>query len=163
MSWYRGSIIIDAEGYPRVDYPITFDRLLSKIHQLKEDHVKVVRKIDLNTNKLVEGEFNLLLKRSKILLRQEDYAVSFADVAKKIYGSGYLEKIEESFSGLLSEGLYYSTVIEGDHHLFSPVVLIVCLVTTLKEKYCVNLDKFSTIALLLLDFCLKLATTSYLY
>ena len=37
-----------------------------------------------------------------------------------------------------------------------------CLVTTLKEKDCVNLDKFSTIALLLLDFCLKLAITSYL-
>ena len=29
-------------------------------------------------------------------------------------------------------------------------------------KNCVNLDKSSTIALLLLDFCLKLAITSYL-
>ena len=65
MSWYRGSIIVDAEGYPRIDYPIAFDRLLSKIHQLEEDHVKVVNKIDLNTNKLVEGEFDFLLKRYK--------------------------------------------------------------------------------------------------
>ena len=32
MTWYRGSIITDAEGRPRVDYPIAFDRLLSKIH-----------------------------------------------------------------------------------------------------------------------------------
>ena len=58
MSWYRGSIITDAEGYPRINYRIAFNRLLSKIHQLEEDHVKVVSKIDLNTNKLVEGEFN---------------------------------------------------------------------------------------------------------
>ena len=117
MSWYRGSIIVDAEGYPRIDYPIAFDRLLSKIHQLEEDHVKVVNKIDLNTNKLVEGEFELLLKRSKILLRQEDYAVVFIVVAKKIYGSGYLDKIKKSFSGLLFAGLYYLTIIEGDHQL----------------------------------------------
>ena len=70
MLWYHGSIIIDAEGHPRVDYPITFDRLLSKIYQLEEDHVRAVSKMDLNTNKLVEGEFELLLKRSKIIMRQ---------------------------------------------------------------------------------------------
>ena len=86
MSWYRGSIITDAEGNSRVDYIIPFDRLLSKIHQLEEDHVKVVSKIDLNTNKLVQGEFELLLKRFKMLMRQEDYVVTFAVVAKKIYG-----------------------------------------------------------------------------
>ena len=68
----------------------------------------------MNTNKLVEGEFELLLKRSNIILRQEDYAVAFVVVAKKIYGSEYIEKIKESFLGLLSEGLYYSTVIDGD-------------------------------------------------
>ena len=55
ISWYRGSIITDAEGLPRVDYPIAFDRLLTKIHQLKEEHVKLVSTLDLNTNKLVEG------------------------------------------------------------------------------------------------------------
>ena len=71
----------------------------------------------MNTNKLVEGEFELLLKRYKIILRQEDYSVAFAVVAKKIYGSGYLEKIKESFSGLLFEGLYYFSIIEGDHQL----------------------------------------------
>ena len=68
MSWYRGSIITDAEGHPRVNYRIAFNRLLSKIHQLEEDHVKVVSKIDLNTNKLVEGELELLLKRYKYVL-----------------------------------------------------------------------------------------------
>ena len=117
MSWYRGSIITDAEGHPRVDYPIAFDRLLSQIYQSIEDLVNIVSKIDLNTNNLVESEFELLLKRSKILLRQEDYAIEFAGVAKNIYGSGYLDKIEGSFSGLLFEGLYYSTFIVGDHQL----------------------------------------------
>ena len=86
MSWYGGLIITDAERYPSVDYPIEFHRLLSKIHQLEEDHVKVVSKIDLNTNKLVQGEFELLLKRFKMLIRQEDYVVTFAVVDKKIYG-----------------------------------------------------------------------------
>ena len=95
MSWYCVLIIINAERYPRVDYPIVFDLLLSKIHQLEEDHVKVVNKIDLNTNKLVEGEFELLLKRSKLLTRQEDYAVAFAVVAEKVYGSGSLAQIKE--------------------------------------------------------------------
>ena len=61
--------------------------------------------IDLNTNKLVEGEFELLLKRYKALLIQEDYDVAFPVVAKKIYGSSCLEGIKESFSGLLFEGL----------------------------------------------------------
>ena len=69
-----------------VDYLIAFVWLLSKIHQLEEDHVKVVSKIDLNTNKLVQGEFELLLKRFKMFMRQEDYVVTFAVVAKKIYG-----------------------------------------------------------------------------
>ena len=59
----------------------------------------------------------MLLKRYKALLIQEDYAVAFPVVAKKIYGSGCLERIKESFSGLLFEGLYYSTVIEGDRQL----------------------------------------------
>ena len=71
----------------------------------------------MNINKLVEGEFKLLLKRSKILLIQEDYNVAFAVVAKKIYGSGCLEKINELFAGLVFEGLCYSTVIEGDRQL----------------------------------------------
>ena len=35
MAWYRGSIITDAEGLARVDYPIEFDRLLTKIRQLE--------------------------------------------------------------------------------------------------------------------------------
>ena len=95
MSCYRGSIITDAEGHLIVDYSIEFDRLLSKIDQLEEYLVKVVSKIDLNTNKLVEGEFELLLKRSKNLLTQEDHAVVFAVVIKKIYGSGCLEKIKK--------------------------------------------------------------------
>ena len=67
MSWYCGSIIIDAKGHTKIDYSIAFDRLLSKTCQLEEYHVKVVSKIDLNTNKLVEGKFELLLKRSKII------------------------------------------------------------------------------------------------
>ena len=95
MSCFRGSIITDAGGHPRVDYSIAFDQLLSKIHQLEEDYVKVVSKIDWNTNKIIVSEFELLLMRSKILMRQEDYTVVFAVVAKKIYGSGYLEKIKE--------------------------------------------------------------------
>ena len=86
MSCYRGSIITDAEGHLIVDYSIEFDRLLSKIDQLEEYLVKVVSKIDLNTNKLVEGEFELLLKNSKILLIKEDYAVVFTVVAKKNAG-----------------------------------------------------------------------------
>ena len=61
----------------------------------KRDNNYIVSKIDFNTNKLVEGEFELLLKRSKILLIQEDYAVVFTFVAKKINGSGHLEKIKE--------------------------------------------------------------------
>ena len=105
MSWYRGSIITDAEGLPRVDYPIAFDRLLTKIRQLEEEHVKLVSKLDLNTNKLVESEFELLLSRSKLLTRQEDYAVAFSVVVKKLYGIDYLDKVKESFSGLYFEGL----------------------------------------------------------
>ena len=114
MSWYRGSIVTDAEGIPRVDYPIAFDRLLTKIRQLEEDHSKLVSRLDLKTNKLVEGEFDLLVRRSKLLKRQEDYAVAFTVVAKKLYGIDYLAKVKESFSGLSFEGLYYSTAVGGD-------------------------------------------------
>ena len=114
MSWYRGSIITDAEGIPRVDYPIVFDRLLTKIRQLEEDHAKLVSRLNLKTNKLVEGGFDLLIRRSKLLTRQEDYAVAFTVVAKKVYGKDYLVKVQGSFSGLSFEGLYYSTAVGGD-------------------------------------------------
>ena len=53
---------------------------------MEEDHVKIGSKIDLHTNKLIKGDFKLLLKRSKILLIQEDYDVAFAVDAKKISG-----------------------------------------------------------------------------
>ena len=46
--------------------------------------------------------------------RQEDYAVVFTVVAKKLYGIHYLAKVKESFSGLSFEGLYYSTAVGGD-------------------------------------------------
>ena len=82
MPWYRGSIVTDAEGIPRVDYPIAFDRLLTKIRQLEEDHSKLVSRLDLKTNKFVEGEFDLLLRRSKLLTRQEDYAVAFLSLPR---------------------------------------------------------------------------------
>ena len=114
MSWYRGSIITDAEGIPRVDYPIAFYKLLTKIHQLEEDHAKLVSRLNLKTNKLVEGEFDLLIRRSKVLTRQEDYAVAFTVVAKKVYEIDYLAKVKESFSGLSFERLYYSTAVGGD-------------------------------------------------
>ena len=117
MSWYRVSIIIDAKRRHKLDYPIVFDRLLSKVRQLEEDYEQVVNKIDLNTNKLVEDKFELLLKRSKIRLSQVDYDVAFPIISKKIYGSGCLEKIKELFSGLLFEGLYYSTAIEDDRQV----------------------------------------------
>ena len=68
----------------------------------------------MNTNKLVDGEFELLLRRSKLLTRQEDYAVVFSVVAKKINGIDYLNKVKESFSVLPFECLYYSTTIGGD-------------------------------------------------
>ena len=83
MSWYRGSIITDTKCHPKIYYSIEFDRLLSKKSSIGENHVKVVSKIDLNTNKIVEAEFELLLKRSKILLRQEDYAVAFVSFLRK--------------------------------------------------------------------------------
>ena len=95
MSWYRWSIITDTKCHSKINYPIAFDRVLSKIRQLEEDHV--VSKIALNTNKLVEGEFKVLLKRSKILLMQEDYAVTFAVITKKIYGSGCLRSVVRRF------------------------------------------------------------------
>ena len=114
MSWYRGSIVTDAEGIPRVNYPIASDRLLTKIRQLEEEHVKLVSKLGLNTNKLVEGEFEFLLRKSELLTRQEDYAVAFSVVAKKIYGIDYLGTVKESFSGLSFEGLHYSTAVRGD-------------------------------------------------
>ena len=47
----------------------------------------------------------------------KDYAVEFSVVAKKVYGSGCLEKMKESFAGLLFEGLHYFTVIEGNCQL----------------------------------------------
>ena len=53
---------------------------------MEEDHVRLVSKIDLNTKKLVEGEFELLSKWSEIILIQEDYDVAFAVDAKKISG-----------------------------------------------------------------------------
>ena len=65
MPWYRESVITDAEGIPRVDYLIAFDWLLIKIRQLEEEHIKLVSKLDLKINKLVEGEFDVLLKRSE--------------------------------------------------------------------------------------------------
>ena len=114
MSWYRGSIITDTEGLPRIDYPIAFDRLLTKIRQLEKEHIKLVSKLDLITNKLVEGEYELLLRASKLLTRREDYAVAFSVVAKKLYRIDYLDKVNESFLGLSLECLYYSTAVESD-------------------------------------------------
>ena len=87
---------------------------MTKIRQLEKEHVKLVSKLDLNTNKLVEGEFELLSRRSKLLTRQEDYAVAFDVVTKKIYGVDYLDKVKESFSDLCFEGLYYNSAIGGD-------------------------------------------------
>ena len=55
-----------------------------------------------------------MLRRSKLLTRQEDYTVAFSVVAKKLYGIDYLDKVKESFLGLSFEGLYYSTVVGGD-------------------------------------------------
>ena len=97
ISWYRWSMITDTKCHSKINYPIAFDRLLSKICQLEEDHVNVVSKIALNINKLVEGEFKVLLKRSKILLMQEDYAVTFAVITKNIYGSGCLRYVVRRF------------------------------------------------------------------
>ena len=77
-------MVTEAKGYPKIDYSTVFDRLPSIIRQLEEEHVEVVSKIDLNTNKLVEGEFELLLNRSKILTRQENYAIAFVVDAKNI-------------------------------------------------------------------------------
>ena len=111
MSWYRLSIITDTKCHSKINYPIAFDRILSKIRQLEEDHVNVVSKIALNTNKLVEGEFKVLLKRSKILLMQEDYAVTFSFITKKIYGSGCLRSVVRRF-------VLFFTVIEGNRQLF---------------------------------------------
>ena len=114
MPLYRGSIITDAEGLPRVNYPIAFARLLTKIRQLEEEHVKLISKLDLKTNKLVEGELQLLLRISKLLTRQKDYVVTFSVVAKKLYGIDYLDNVKESFSGLSFESLYNSTAVGGN-------------------------------------------------
>ena len=111
MSWYRGSIITDGKGHPKIDYQIIFDRLLSKIRQLEEDHVKLVSKINLNT-KTCRGWVRIVVEEVWILLIQENHAVKFAVVIKKIYRLDCLEKIKESFWGLLFEGLYYFTFIE---------------------------------------------------
>ena len=142
MSWYRGSIITDAEGIPRVDYLIAFDRLLTKIRQSEEDHSKLVSRLDLKTNKLVEGEFDLLIGRSKLLTRQENYAIAFAVVAKKMYGVDYLDKVTKShfqiFILKVCIILAPLKVILSDLFL---IVLIVCKVTTRNEKDCVNLNK----------------------
>ena len=142
MSWYCWSIITGAEGLPRVDYPIAFDRLLTKIRQLEEEHVKLVSRLDLNTNKLVEGEFELLSRRSKLLTRQENYAIAFAVVAKKMYGVDYLDKVTKShfqiFILKVCIILAPLKVILSDLFL---IVLIVCKVTTRNEKDCVNLNK----------------------
>ena len=90
ISWYSGSIITDAKGHPKIDYPVAFDRLLSIIRQLEKDHVTVVSKIDLIINKLVEGDFELLLNRSKIFLIQENYAVAFSNGELTSYKRRYL-------------------------------------------------------------------------
>ena len=105
----------------------------------------------------------MLLKRSKILLRQDDYAVIFAIVVKKIYGSGYLDKVKSLFQVCCSKVCIIPPSLKVIISYHFPVVLIMCLVTMLKEKDYVDLDKFSTIVLLLLDFCLKLAITYYPY
>ena len=104
MSWYCGSIIVDTKGYPKIDRLIVFERLLFKICELEKEHIKVVSKIDLKTKTLVKGEYELLLKRSKILVIQEDYDVVFDVVTDKLYGSGSLVKIKELFSGPVVEG-----------------------------------------------------------
>lgn len=44
MLWYRWSIIIDAEEYPKIDYSIVFDRLMFKIRESEKEHVKAVSK-----------------------------------------------------------------------------------------------------------------------
>ena len=68
---------------------------------MEEVYLNEVNTTNLNTNKLVEDEFELLVNRFNILSRQENYVVELSVVAKKIYGLGFLEEIKESFSGLL--------------------------------------------------------------
>ena len=50
----------------------------------------------------------MLVKRSLILDKQEDYALAFAVVTERLYRSSYLDKVKVSFSGLLFEdsGIY---------------------------------------------------------
>ena len=96
-------------------------------------------------------------------MRQEDYAVEFAIVAKKIYGSGCFEKVKESFSGLPFECFYYTTVIEDNIQLLLSRCTDLVLSYDAEQKYYADLVKFSKIVLLLLDFGLRLAIISDLY
>lgn len=69
-----------AKGDPKI---IVFDRLLFKIRGSEKKHVIVVSKTDLKTKIFLKGEYKLLLKRSKIFVRQEYYVVAFAVVTDK--------------------------------------------------------------------------------
>ena len=108
MSWYIGSINIDVNGDHKIYYPISFNRLLFKVRELEKEHIKVVSKMDLETKNLVKGEYELFLKRHKVLVRQENHDVVFSVVS--------LAKTKESFADLLFECLYFSTLYDGYLH-----------------------------------------------
>ena len=97
MLWYRGSIVIDDARYYNIKYIIVFTILLLRINQLEKQQFKIVSSINSSTSNSNKGKFELLLERSKILKKQEDYASVFAVVVERIYRSGYIAKIKESF------------------------------------------------------------------
>ena len=118
MSCYIGSINIDVNGDHKIYYPIAFDRLLFKIRELEKEHIKVVSKMDLETKNLVKGEYELFLKKYKVLVRQENHDVVFTVVAEKLYELGSLAKIKVSFADLLFECLYFANVYDGYLHQY---------------------------------------------
>ena len=66
MWWYCGSIVIDDNGCPQIEYTASFTRLLCYIYQLEEEYIKKVSSIDSSSSNIHKGDFELLVERTLI-------------------------------------------------------------------------------------------------
>ena len=104
-----------------------FTRLESRIYQLEKEQIKKVSSIDSSTSSIHRCEFDFLVDRSLNLDAQEDYAIEFAVVAKRLHGSSCLEKVKQSFYRLLFRKSEFYVYVDNGCCQYSLSQLFNCL------------------------------------
>ena len=150
MSWYRRSLVIDDDIYSKMKYRTEFSRLLSHIHILEKTQINILSRVytnTINSNNPIGSEYNFdaLIERSKLIEKQEVYAVEFTVVVYKLYAYDHVAKIEKIFNViLLGESGY--RIVDGYHqHSLSRLtcrvkILIVELGQSRNQRQTIDID-----------------------